>query len=191
MSVKSSATSTDLRARRTRKFLQDALLGLMAEKTFRDIQITEIADRAQVSRPAFYLHFRSKEELLVSHVDIVFDEFHEALSAEIARGIIDRRRFCVMLFEFWGRHAQTLKIVIQANIQSILLARVRDYLGSFTAELAARRATPSKYEDMAPLAVDFASGGAYMLLTHWIVADMPYSPEQMGQLLYDLSASCS
>src|SRR6266699_30844 len=90
----SSNQSTDLRARRTRKWLQDALIGLMKEKSFGDIQITELTERAQVSRPAFYLHFRSKEELLLSHVDIIFDEFHAEVAKELARGNIDRRRLC-------------------------------------------------------------------------------------------------
>ena len=57
----STKLSKDLRSRRTRKWLQESLLVLMKEKNFRDIQVTEIADRAEVSRPAFYLHFHSKE----------------------------------------------------------------------------------------------------------------------------------
>jgi len=48
-----SNQSNDLRARRTRKWLQDALIGLMKERSFEDIQITELTERAQVSRPAF------------------------------------------------------------------------------------------------------------------------------------------
>jgi len=76
----STNKSDDLRVRRTRKWLQDALIGLMKEKSFQDIQITELTARAQVSRPAFYLHFSSKEELLLSHVDVIFDEFHAAIS---------------------------------------------------------------------------------------------------------------
>src|SRR5207244_10776958 len=96
--------SNDLRARRTRKWLQDALIGLMKEKSFEDIQITELTARAQVSRPAFYLHFRSKEELLLSHVDVIFDEFHAEISREIALGNIDLKRFSIMLFEYCERY---------------------------------------------------------------------------------------
>ena len=80
----STNISTDLRSRRTRKQLQQALGALINEKPFNKIQITEITDRAEVSRPAFYLHFRSKEDLLISHLDIVFDEFHErSLNADL------------------------------------------------------------------------------------------------------------
>src|SRR5260370_19685711 len=90
MSIK---RSKDLRVRRTRKWLQDALSALMKEKPFQDIQITEITERAQVSRPTYYLHFRSKEELLLSYVDTIFEEFHAATAAELARGKNDPRKF--------------------------------------------------------------------------------------------------
>ena len=91
--------STDLRSRRTRKWLGDALLSLMQEKPFRAIQITEITDRAEVSRPAFYLHYRSKEELLFSYVDAGFEEFHTQFSQEVAAGNIDLQKFFVLLFQ--------------------------------------------------------------------------------------------
>src|SRR5205823_4694616 len=94
-----TSRSQDLRARRTRKWLQAALLDLMKEKPFQDIQITELTVRAQVSRAAFYLHFRSKEELLLSHVDVIFDEFHAEVAREIARGKGDRQRFSLLLFQ--------------------------------------------------------------------------------------------
>src|SRR6266478_3551822 len=126
--TKSTNQSNDLRARRTRKWLQDALIELMKEKSFEDIQITELTGRAQVSRPAFYLHFRSKEELLLSHVNVIFDEFHAEVSKEIARGNIDRKQFCIMLFQYWERDADTLRMVIQAENPDILLERLNSYV---------------------------------------------------------------
>lgn len=189
MSTRTEAPIADLRSRRTRKWLQNALLALMAEKPFREIRITEIADRAEVSRPAFYLHFRSKEELLLSHVDAVFDAFHEALSADIAEGRIDRRRFCVMLFDYWGQYAGTLRMVIQADVEHVLLDRLRDYFSAIMAELHAR--TGRQVDPvLQAFRVDFAAGGAYQLLTRWIMAGMPYPPEQMGALLYELMGAC-
>src|SRR5258708_5016109 len=135
--------STDLRARRTRQWLQDALIGLMKEKPFSDIQITELTARAQVSRPAFYLHFRSKEELLLSHVDVIFDEFHSEVSREIERGNIDRKRYSIMLFQYWQRYAETLRLVIQAENPDILLERLKEYVRVMMKELAAKTRKPS------------------------------------------------
>jgi len=186
----STKLSTDLRSRRTRKWLQEALLVLMKEKSFREIQITEIADRAQVSRPAFYLHFHSKEELLLSHVDAVFEEFHTELSSEVAAGNIDRKKFSIMLFEYWERYAETLRMVIQAENPDILLERLKEYVGVIMKEIDAKTNKLAIDLRLQKLIVGYLAGGAYMLLTQWISNKMPFSAEQMGLLFYDLAGPC-
>ena len=186
----SSNQSNDLRARRTRKWLQDALIGLMKEKSFEDIQITELAGRAQVSRPTFYLHFRSKEELLLSHVDVIFDEFHAEISREIALGNIDRKRFSIMLFQYWERYAETLRLVIQAENPDILLERLKGYVGIVMKELDAKTRKPANDPRLQEYIIGFVAGGAYMLLTQWISNKTPFSAEQMGLLFYELTAPC-
>ena len=45
----------DLRQRRTKKFLVQALLELMEERPLRDLSVVDICDRAMVHRTTFYL----------------------------------------------------------------------------------------------------------------------------------------
>src|SRR5579859_7996496 len=66
--------STDLRARRTRKLLRDALLELIEERGFDAITVEELASRAMVSRSAFYRYYQDK-------YDLVEQIFEEAMSA--------------------------------------------------------------------------------------------------------------
>ena len=55
-------------AARSRQWLTAALWALMQEKPFARITISEIAERAQLSRRTFYRNFSSKEELLAAHL---------------------------------------------------------------------------------------------------------------------------
>ncbi len=57
-------TRTDRRVRRTRQALISALLALMANKSYEDITVQEIIDRADVGRSTFYTHFPVKDALL-------------------------------------------------------------------------------------------------------------------------------
>src|SRR5690349_23013340 len=116
----------------------------MKEKAFADIQITELTAQAEVSRAAFYLHFRSKEELLLSHVDVIFDEFHAEVSREIARGKVDRKQFSILLFQYWERYTETLRPVIQAGNPDILLERLKSYVGVMLKELGAKTRPPAR-----------------------------------------------
>jgi AcrR family transcriptional regulator len=186
MSIK---PSTDMRAQRSRKWLQDALAQLMKEKPFREIQITEIADRAQVSRPTFYLHYRSKEELLLSQVDVVFAEFLNELSATIAAGNYDRQKYSILIFQYWERNAETLRMVMQAGLHEEFRERLRKYFLLAIKQLSARTEKPKADEQTLEFIVDFESGGAYQLLTQWIARGMPYSARQMGTLFYQLAAA--
>jgi len=178
-----------MRAQRSRRWLYDALLQLMQEKPFRDIQITEIADRAQVARPTFYLHFRSKEELLLSQVEIVFAEFLTELSITISAGNYDRQKYSILIFKYWERNAETLRMVLQADLHEAFRERLRKYFSLAISQLTSREEESKADEQTREFIIDFESGGAYQLLTQWIALGMPYSAEQMGSLFYQLAAA--
>jgi AcrR family transcriptional regulator len=165
----------------------------MKEKPFADIQITELSARAEVSRAAFYLHFRSKEELLLRHVDVIFDEFHAEVSREMARGTpggVDRRRLSLLVFQYWERYAETLRLVIQAGNPDILLERLKAYLAVMLKELAAKTRQPARDPRLQELIVGYVAGGAYMLLTTWVTQKLPFTAEQMATLFDALTAPC-
>jgi AcrR family transcriptional regulator len=54
----------DPRVRRTRKLLQQALVDLLAEKSFHSISVQDVVDRATVNRATFYAHFPDKYSLM-------------------------------------------------------------------------------------------------------------------------------
>ena len=70
-----SQNSDDLRIRRTRKLLREALIALIEERGFDAITVGEIAERAMVSRAAFYRHYQDKYDL----VEKIFAEMAEAV----------------------------------------------------------------------------------------------------------------
>ncbi len=54
----------DLRVKKTYQQLLDAFLVLMSEKSFEELSVSEICDKAQVHRATFYKHFKDKNEFL-------------------------------------------------------------------------------------------------------------------------------
>ena len=54
----------DRRVRRTRFAVQSALVHLMIERDYAAITVADIAERADVSRSTFYLHFADKDDVL-------------------------------------------------------------------------------------------------------------------------------
>ena len=58
-----------------------ALLGLLNVKSFDRISITEITEKAAVSRVSYYRNFSSKEDILLRHSEYVFDGIVEDLKS--------------------------------------------------------------------------------------------------------------
>ena len=55
----------DLRIVKTKKLLRKSLVDLLKEKSFDNITITDICNKALINRSTFYSHFNDKYELLV------------------------------------------------------------------------------------------------------------------------------
>src|SRR5882757_9174805 len=69
----------DERIRRTHERLGSALVTLIQEKPIDEVTVQEVLDRASVGRSTFYLHFRDKDDLLLSQ----FERFLEMMSTAL------------------------------------------------------------------------------------------------------------
>lgn len=90
--------------RRLKISLRRALVSLLGEKPYDEIVVKEILDRANVGRSTFYMHFRDKDDLLVSGIHDMLRPVHsmEAPSS-------DRRHdrvlwFNLPIFEYHYQH---------------------------------------------------------------------------------------
>jgi AcrR family transcriptional regulator len=184
-----SNKTEDLRVRRTKKWLQQALFELMREKPFRSLQISEIASRAEVSRPTFYLHFTSKEELLLSMVDLSFAEFFQELLTALPQGEYSKLALCTQLFVQWQRHHETFALIVATDLQQEIIERMRGYLKTILEYLQTQTGKPLAKGDAFDLMVGFMANGAYALLVEWGTKKLPYTPEQMGMFLHQLTIS--
>jgi AcrR family transcriptional regulator len=70
----------DLRVRRTCERLGSALIALIQEKPINDVTVQDVLDRASVGRSTFYLHYRDKDDLLLSQLEMFLEMMSTALS---------------------------------------------------------------------------------------------------------------
>jgi len=59
----------DRRTQKTKKALANALKSLVLEKAYDEITVQDIIDRANVGRSTFYIHYESKEQLLIGNIN--------------------------------------------------------------------------------------------------------------------------
>ena len=70
----------DERALRTRDRLGGAFVALIHEKPIEDVTVQDVLNRASVGRSTFYLHFRDKNDLLLSQLEKFLEMMSTLLS---------------------------------------------------------------------------------------------------------------
>lgn len=67
-------TKVDRRILKTQEALKTAIIELMTEKSFDDITIQDLSDKANVSRGTIYLHYMDKYDLLDKLIELHINE---------------------------------------------------------------------------------------------------------------------
>jgi AcrR family transcriptional regulator len=82
--VQNSTAQDDLRVRRTRKMLLEALIDLSVEKGFPNVTVSDICEKAMVNRSTFYRHYLDKYALLDEYMEevtkLTFDDGMHAVN---------------------------------------------------------------------------------------------------------------
>ena len=105
----------------TREAIRDALYLLMKKKSFHEIKITEIIERAGVSRSAFYRNFKTKEEILYDTLDELSRVAHEGMSQSLPGNWTGT-------FRTLRKHKSELALILQAGLEHHLLDRMNEEL---------------------------------------------------------------
>jgi AcrR family transcriptional regulator len=175
-----NVVKTDRRIRRTRDTLGDALVALMHEKSFDEITVQEVLDRAGVGRSTFYEHYRDKDDLFLSDVEDFFEMFASFLTR---RGASSKRLAPVQeLFE----HVRDAKEFYAALVRS---GKVQDVLELGQGIFA--RSIEERLQNVDPVrrsALGCAlAGSLFALLGWWIDKGMKADPKEMDALFHKMA----
>ena len=69
----------DRRIRKTRKVIRECLTELLKEKRIQDITVREIAEKADINRGTFYLHYKDIFDLMEQIENELLEELEEVL----------------------------------------------------------------------------------------------------------------
>lgn len=180
----STKDSTDLRVRRTRKWLQEALLSLMLEKPFTRISIAEITDQAQVSRPTFYLHYRNKEEVLEDYLDSMYKNFMDDMQPYLDS--IIQGKMAVKFFEQIADQAVFLRSLIDSEVSNLVMNKLHKYCYDVIKQSLDQAPYPSIEGTIWDYVIASIAGSVYAMSIRWLQMDMPHTPKEMGNLTMQL-----
>lgn len=182
----------DRRIVRTRRRLSEALLALIMEKAYEAITIQEIAERADLNRATFYLHYSNKEELLVASLEARFDDLVAGFAAlnPTALPIWEDQAPERLTFRHVAENAALYKVLLSERGMGYIVYRIIDYIAAYgQARMAAELPAGAKTAVPPELLSQHAAGSLFALVSWWIQNDMPYPPEYMAEITHQLACS--
>ncbi|MCB0186687.1 MAG: TetR/AcrR family transcriptional regulator, partial [Caldilineaceae bacterium] len=183
----------DRRVRRSRRLLADALLSLVTQKQFSEISIQDITDEADMNRSTFYLHFQSKEELLMAALVERFDELVGSFG-EISpeRTIWETPEIDLSVYEHVAANAPIYKALLGDPNLGLVIHTIIGYVADMN-EQTMRASLPAEQEPAFPIEIlaQHIAGSLYALIHWWLRNDMVYTPAEMAALTHQLwSSNC-
>lgn len=120
----------DRRIQRTQQLLRDALIELIVEKGYDDVSIQDIADRANVARTTFYLHYRDKEELLLNSMLEIYDDLAANMEKPLLpNGLLpDGTPAEIVIFQHVEQNAALYHVLLVKPGFGVFINRAIDYL---------------------------------------------------------------
>lgn len=104
--------SADIRVRRTKRLLHQALLDLTGERGYDAITVGDVLQCAQVARSTFYAHFRDKDDLLLAGFKDMSDHLPNNLFAVPDSVAPAYPPFGVVLFHHVGERRKLAKALL-------------------------------------------------------------------------------
>ncbi|MEW5814261.1 MAG: TetR/AcrR family transcriptional regulator [Spirochaetota bacterium] len=172
----------DLRIRRTRRLLGEALVSLILEKGYESVTIKAITDRAEVAYMTFFRHYNSIDDLLMEVLEgglaalrsqIKSLAQQAAASADEAEG--------KLIFEHVRQNADFFRILLESRGAARIRKRVRDTIASIFLETC-RPLKESGSFIPAEVAASHIASSLLGLIELWLEGNMPYSPAHMGRI---------
>lgn len=181
------AKELDKRVERSRRLLVNTLLELMAEKPYSKISVANICEYSGVARPTFYLHFRSKDDLLRYYIEQMFLEFAEQIDPILIRSPNVDPEIAVLMFRQWQQHSSIARLLVSEDVEAILLNEFKTYVGRTIARYLEVHNLNVVSDGRMQYVIDYLAGASFSVIVRWIRADFYESPEELASLYASLS----
>src|SRR5579884_4066525 len=181
MTRQESDSHVNLRVRRTKILLREALIELIEEKGFESLTVGEITQRAMVSRAAFYRNYQDKYDL----VEQIFEEAINTLLSAVdsANRTEHPPEVWVKFFEHIAGYERLYRALLGRKGSPWFVTKMR---ASLTEMIKGHASTSNRLPDVDPrvFADDFVPSLLAALyvetITWWLEQGRPYTPREIA-----------
>lgn len=175
-------TKVDRRITKSQEAIKKALIELMSEKSFDDITIQDIADRANVNRGTIYLHYLDKFDLLDKIIAEHINNMSNFCESAAEMDWIESTVHCMEYFESNYLFFSTMLASEGASYfrSQFLKFNIKEFKSDVD---ITKGKNHGQSEDVV---VQFVANAYVGIVEWWLKKGMPYPPRVMAEKVGDL-----
>ncbi|MCH4886459.1 TetR/AcrR family transcriptional regulator [Acidaminobacter sp. JC074] len=164
---------------RTKQWIYQALKIMMTRKPYNKITITDIVNKAGVTRPTFYRYFIDKDDIFRQYFQKSFHEVmvsirsHKSWHERI--DIIAEGTFSVI-----SRESDFIHLMMKSGCHHIFLSIAEENIDELYKDITHKDLQIYKYYMRMNL------GGVYMVMLEWIRSGKKHTPKQMSVIMSNI-----
>lgn len=159
----------------SKEAMADALRILLQDTPYHQISITNIAQKAGVSRLTFYRNFESKEDILPFYFDCAFKKYATTLQADK----LDAEQVLTCFFHFWQSSRPLLAVCFQNDLHRILRDPMEKYFDLAVTKIQYQHSYTQTQKT-------FILGGLFDLIISFVRNPPDQTPEEMAKDLLEM-----
>lgn len=175
---------TDPRVIRTRQMLREALIATIVEKGYDATNIQDITDRAGLRRATFYLHYRDKEELLMSMMRETLDDLMQKMEVDPANILTAETQYAeeLIAFQHASERADLYRAILSGKGAAEITRGIRDHIAARIREKCLTEHLEAELPVPVDVLANYLAAVKLNMIIWWLDKDMPYSAEQMAEM---------
>lgn len=178
----------DLRVQKTYRLLHLAFTELLKEKTFEDITVGELCNKAMIRKNTFYAHFEDKYGYFNFYLSELREEFKHNVSQNI--NIVTPTDYSQMLlhemFQFAHSHKQIFYHLKDSTRMSFLYQAMEEQISSEIYNTLINTCKNNPVPDL-KLVATFYAGGIINVMNWWLNNPTELEEETISQKLIKLA----
>ena len=159
----------------SRDCMVQALIQLLKTKSLSNITITELTERAGVSRMTYYRNYHSLDEIFSSYLKDLVESYRQDVATWPDKGNYNDSRNMLHCYEYFNHYKEFIACLVQTGLGHLLLQALDSYiLDTYYTE--------DKGQDFYYTLRAF-SGSLYNIYVTWILEDSKESAEEIVSII--------
>lgn len=166
----------------SKRWLCEALIEVMKEKSYENITVKEISEKAMLARRTFYRHFKEKGDLLKEYTIILFNDYIEVVIRNEPKEFKDVIK---IYFLFWNKNIEFLKCLKRNELFFVFVEQHSKLINTIIKNISKFKAPWHNFNDYEEMkyATIYSIGGLWNVLSEWIDEEDRKSADEVAQIL--------